>query len=116
MRTTVDLPEELNADVLMGLVTKGLGQEKSVFQKDPISGLATISIGRPITAEETKRLIDEDACIESNQEASPLALMRAQGRTIPAMDAPWEQPPTRYRLPADLTVTEVVAVEREDRV
>ncbi len=71
MRTTIDLPADLHAvaremahqqrkslsQVVAELVRLGLGPVGSVTV--PVSGLPTIRVGRPITAEDVRSMEDE---------------------------------------------------------
>ena len=71
MRTTIDLPADLHAvaremahqqrkslsQVVAELVRLGLGPVGSVTV--PVSGLPTIRVGRPITAEDVRSVEDE---------------------------------------------------------
>jgi hypothetical protein len=75
MRTTVDIPENLHAQVTtiardrretfshttVHLIRRGLGMDRSAqVYVDPASGRALLDIPRPITSEDVRALEDEE--------------------------------------------------------
>ncbi|MDR1294945.1 MAG: hypothetical protein LBK59_08320 [Bifidobacteriaceae bacterium] len=75
MRTTVDIPEDLHAQVAsiardrretfshtaVHLIRRGLGTDRGArVYVDPVSGRALLDIPRPITSEDVRALEDEE--------------------------------------------------------
>jgi predicted transcriptional regulator len=76
MRTTIDLPEDLHrqaralardrdwtlSQAVAWLMRRGLGEglPTPTVERDQLTGLLTVRIGRVITSEEIERFLDED--------------------------------------------------------
>jgi predicted DNA-binding ribbon-helix-helix protein len=77
MRTTIDLPDRLHAQItelargrgmslsatVAALAAKGLAAtpHASALYRDPVTGLLGVDLGRPITPAEVSRLTEEES-------------------------------------------------------